>query len=373
MPSPSGRSVRPPADPFAPPSAPFPGAPFPPGPGGAPFPAPPGMGGAPFPSPSGRPGPGASLPPGAHRPSVPADPFAAAQPVAPAREVRLVFDDKDVADAEVGRKSGLKFIIGALVAAMVGVLLGWFVGSTWRERKLYDVALHDAKEMYGSVNTASATVERAQKLIDQAVKAAAPGAGKSIEIDAQAIKDLRALPKPFPADVFSRKHYRALEPATVDQLFIYYNTTNLLWGKLETIAGRALSKGGQEGLALSAKAANDVASLDLGCVPFKDGNAFGCGVVAVARGEGGKVTVVTRQGSFEKQPFTGQDLAAKASDYVIMIDKARSNEILASATGQFQSFARDLMEAKTLADQAVSAQGQLLQKLGEVAKLEKLY
>lgn len=372
----TGRSLRPPSDPFAPPSA------------------------GQYPSPSGAP-PGAprpsAAPPGRGPGPAPTDPFAAAQPVAQAREVRLIIDDKAVDDAEVGRKSGAKFAIAALVAAMAGILVGWFVGSTWRERQLYDLVLADAKEIYGTVTGASAKVEQAQKLIDQAAKSAAAGGGKGIEIDFKALEELRKLEKPFPADVFSRKHYRAFEPATVDALFQYYNNTNQLWAKIGTISAKSLTPAGRESLTRAAKAAGDLANIDYGCVPFKDGERFGCGMVTVTKSAGGgeaapkeeggkkgkkgkdkegpaeeKVTVMTRGGQYEKVAFSGQDLSSKPSDYVIVIDKSRSNEILGGATSQFQSFARDLVEAKTLADQTVELQGRLTQQLGNIAKLQSL-
>ena len=310
------------------------------------------------------------MPPRGSAPSgsiMPADPFAAAQGQAPQREVRLIIDDKAVSDAEVGRGSAGRFIFAALVAAAVGIFVGWFVGSTWRERQIYDLVLADAKEIYGSVTKASSTVEQAQKLIDQAVKAAA-GGGKGTDMDFKAIEELRKLEKPFPADVFSRKHYRAFEAGTVDQLFQYYNNTNQLWNRIASISARALTPATREGLMRSAQAA----ATDYGCIPFKDDKVIGCGIVAITKGEEGKITAVTRSGSYEKQTYAGQDLDSKTSDYVIPVDKARSNEVLGAATSQFQGFARDLMEAKTLADQTVEIQGRLITQLGGIAKLQSL-
>jgi len=384
-PAQTGRSVRPPpSDPFAPPSA----GSFPGNPGS--FPAPGGVApGSNAPRPSGA-------PPAARAP-ISGDPFAQAQPVSAAREVRLVIDDKAVEDAEVGRRSGSKFAIAAVVAAMVGILIGWFVGSTWRERQLYDLVLADAKEIYGSLTSSSPTVETAQKLIDQAAKSAAAGGGKGIEIDFKSLEELRKLPKPFPADVFSRKHYRAFEAGTVDGLFQYYNNTNLLWAKINVIAAKALTPTGRESLTRAAQAAGDLSNTDFGCVPFKDGERFGCGIVTVTKPEGAaepaeakegkegkgkrgkdkeadseKLNVVTRGGTYEKTLFAGQDISSKPSDFVVMVDKGRSNEILGGATSQFQNFARDLVEAKTLADQTVELQGRLTQQIGEIAKLQSL-
>ena len=303
---------------------------------------------------------------------MPADPFAAAPPPVAPREVRLVIDDKAVDDAEVGRRGLGKLLTAVVAASLASILIGWFIGSTWRERQLYDLVLQDAKDIYGSVSAAAPTIEKAQKLLDQAVKAAAPAAGKSVEIDFKAIEELRKLEKPFPADAFARKHYRAFEAATVDQLFQYYNNTNLLWAKIGSIGAKALPPAAREGLTRAAKSAGDLASTDFGCVPFKSGDAIGCGLVTVAKNAEGKLSVTTRAGSYEKQLYSGQDLGAKASDYVIMVDKGRSNEILGAATTPFQSFARDLIEAKTLADQTTELQGRLTQQLGNIAKLQSL-
>jgi hypothetical protein len=302
----------------------------------------------------------------------PLDPFAAAAPVAGAREVRLVIDDKAVSDAEIGRKGAGKFMVAAIAAALVGIAVGWFVGTTARERQIYDLVLADAKDVYKSVNDATNTIERTQKLLEAALKAAAPAADKQVEVDFKSIDELRKLSKPFPADVFSRKYYRAFGPATVDALFTYYNNTNLLWAKITSLGAKALTPTAKEGLTRSAKSAGDLALTDYGCIPFKADKEFGCGIVAVTKGEDGKITANTRQGSYEKKAFAGEDLGSKTSDYVIMIDKARSGDVLSGATNQFQNFARDLMEAKTLADQTVEMQGQLTKSLGNVVKLQSL-
>lgn len=314
-----------------------------------------------------------SVPPGTV-PAAPLDPFAAAAPAAGPREVRLVIDDKAVSDAEIGRKGAGKFMVAAIAAALVGVAVGWFVGTTARERQIYDLVLADAKDVYKSVNDATTTVEKTQKLLDAALKAAAPAADKQVEVDFKSIDELRKLSKPFPADVFSRKYYRAFGPATVDALFTYYNNTNVLWAKLGLITARAQSQ--KDTLEKAAKAADSLAKSEYGCVPFKDGDNFGCGLVNVKRPEDAKdptkLQVVTRGGTYDKTAFAGQDLSAKTSDYVIMIDKGRSNDILGAPTSAFQTYARDLMEAKTLADQTVEIQGRLIQQLGELAKLQSL-
>jgi hypothetical protein len=301
--------------------------------------------------------------PAAH--ALSADPFAAA-PVAPAQEVRLIIDDKAVSDDEVGRKAGSKLIIGLVAAAVLGIGIGWMIGSTVRERSMFNLALQDAKDIYGTTSTAAPTVEKVQKLLDQAVRAAA---GASPTIDAKALEELRKLEKPFPADAFARKFYRAFEPATVDSLFTYYNNVNLLWAKLQSLAGRGLNPNTRAQLEGAAKAAG----LEYGCVPFSEGDKpWGCGLVTLTSIEEAKAKVTLRGQSYEKTVFAGQDVKGKASDFVIPVDRVRSGEVLGGTTSLFQSYARDLIEAKTLADQTTEIQGRLIQQLGAIAKLESL-
>lgn len=303
------------------------------------------------------------------------DPFAAAPAGARAggpQEVRLVIDDKAVNEAEVGRRSAGKFIAAAVVAAIAGAVVGWFVGSTARERQLYDLVLQDAKAVYGKVNDAAPTIEKANKLLDQALKAAAPGPGKSVEVDFKAIEQLRALEQPFAAGDFSRKHYRAFEPATVDALFTYYNNTNLLWSKIGAVANEALPKAKREALTKAAESAGKVASTDFGCVPFQQDKFFACGLVTLAGAQGEKISIVARGASYQKQLFGGQPLGKDASNFVIPIDKARSAGVLSAASNEFQGYARSLMESKKLATETVAIQGQLIQQLGNIAKLESL-
>lgn len=312
-----------------------------------------------------------------HAPAAPvsADPFAAMPaPVAAAHEVRIVIDDKAVDDAEIGRKAGGKALVALGVVAVIGILTGWFIGSTWRERQLFDLALQDAKDVYTSVDKASGTVSKAAKLLDQALKAAAPGgADKPVEVDFKALEELRSLEKPFPADVFSRKRYGAFaEPGTVDSLFLYYNNTNLLWAKLAALTAKSVPPAYRETLTAAAKLAGERANTDYGCIPFKDGDAMRCGILPVKAGDNGKINVSTRGQALEKTLFAGQAIASNPSDFVIIIDKARSNEVLSGATNAFQNYARDLMEAKALSDQTTQVQGQLIQQLGNIAKLQSL-
>lgn len=311
------------------------------------------------------PAPRRSAPPAAAQQFASSDPFAAAAPVAAAQEVRIVFDDKAVSDAEIGRKGGGKVVYAALAAALVGIAVGWLGASTTGRRELYNLVLQDTKEVYGAVTNAAPIVEKTQKLLDQAVRAAG---GQNPTIDTKSLEELRKLQKPFEADQFSRKKYGALEPATVDALFTYYNNVNLLWAKMTSLAARGLNPATREQLERAAKAAG----LEYGCVPFSEGENWGCGLVTLNTNAEGKTNVMLRGQSYEKTLFAGGELGAKASDFVIRVDRVRSGEVLGQTTSLFQSYARDLVESKTLVDQTVEVQGRLIQALGTVAKLEGL-
>lgn len=346
-----------------------------PAPGAAPGPLP-GMGSNPPTAPGTNPpmAPGAghsSIPapfsqppaaPAAAAPAASADPFAAATNAAPvAQEIKLVMDGKDVTDEEVGRKSMGKVVIGLVVAGIVGVAVGWGVGSTARERQLQDMITKDARDIYGMVNTASQELDKAKGLIDQASKAAA-----AAKPDFKALEELRAMEKPFAAEAFARKHYKAMQPQTVDALFMYYNNVNLIWAKIQSITGRSLPKTAREELEKSAKEAASAQATQIGCVPFKSQNdLFACGLVKVDKSKTeGMVKVSSMGRSFDKSPYKGEDLTAKGGNYVILIDKARSQGVIGNAGNKFKRYVRDLVELKQLSDETSEVQGRLIKEIG---------
>ena len=239
-------------------------------------------------------------------------------------------------------------------------------GATTSSRAQYNIVLQDTKEIYGTVTNAAPIVEKTQKLLDQAVRAAGDKANPII--DTKTLEELRKLQKPFEADAFSRKKYGALEPGTVDALFTYYNNVNLLWMKLQSLSARGLNPSNREQLERAAKSAG----LEYGCVPFGEGEAWGCGLVTLVTTPEGKTNVMLRGQSYEKTLFAGQELGTKASDFVIRVDRTRSGEVLGQSTALFTSYVRDLVESKTLVDQTLEVQGRLIQALGTVAKLEGL-
>ena len=360
-----------------------PGAAAPPGGGVAP---PPGRGGG-VPAPGIRPGaPRGVVPPSfgqpAAQPAGPADPFAAQAPAAVGpREVRLVIDEKPVADAEVGRKARGRFFIIAGAFLAIGLVVGYGAGSMMSDRALYNMAVRDGKDIYQAVRDASDTVTKAQRYIETSLTAARGGPGKSPAVDYQAIEALRALEKPLEADAFSRKRYRAFKPETVDALFEYYNNVQLLWARFETLAARTLPETRRRVLDEAAAAAAAVAT-PTGCVPMIEEERFFCGLVYVRipeeqpEGEEVKVMVRTTRSStreFEKTLYTGQDLSENTDNYVILTNPQRSVGVIGEQASEFGQYTAQLAEIKATMDRTMEVQGRLERELGDVARLEEVF
>src|SRR5262245_29280881 len=160
--------------------APRPGASVPPPTVRSPFGAPMGPGGglpAPaFAQPGARPAgaAGPSARPGAPKPTASAPPPAAARaggsPFAAAaaptqqvveKKVRLVIDDSAVKDSEIGRQTSVTTLIVAGIVGVLGLGLGLGVGLTRAENNLWNLALHDAKDINTRINAASKTFDEA--------------------------------------------------------------------------------------------------------------------------------------------------------------------------------------------------------------------
>jgi len=358
---------------------------------------PPGMGGVPgaapgIPAPVLPSGAPVAVPPFMQPPKQKAqsnDPFAAAPASAAAhgpREVRIVVDERAVADSEASkRKRGRTMIILGIGAAL-GLAVGYGAGNTMSDRNLYNLAVRDGKDILHAIDESSDTVLRAKRLIDSAVSRASPRGGGAAAVDYEAIESLRALKKPFDAGAFARRRYNAFQPATVDGLFAYYNDVILLWEKFQTLAARTLPANNRTTLNQAAQAATDLATTQYGIVPMKQGDVFASGMVVVnmpqaQQGEEGlpaKLMVSSRQGGqqVEKTRYTGaedQNLAQSPANFVILIDTQSSVGILGRQASAFAEYRLLLLDIKRLMDEAVEVQGRLVRELGEIAKLEEVF
>ena len=321
-----------------------------------------------------------------------ADPFTAVAPGAinAEKKVTLVIDSSAVNEAEIGRKSAMKSGMLVVVGAVVGIAIGWGVGGTTQEREQFRLAVEDGKEIYSKVQETSKVIEAAQQSLKKAVDAAQSRPGATPTVDSAAIKSLVAMERPFKANEFHRRRYRAFPSAVVDDLFDYYNNINLIWDKFALLnvktAGKKL-----EALNESAKAADGLIKTQYGAVLSKTGEVISAGLVYVEIPEGAepppeddkkgkkdkelegpKVQVSSAQGgkSVEREVYIGQEgFAEDFAKYVIMLDKIRSRTILGEGASLFAEYQGILMEINGLMTKVVESQGRLTKELGKVAAL----
>lgn len=367
-----GDAVAPPPGSVAPPG----GQPSTPAPGGV-VPPPGGV----VPPPSAAP-PGIVAPPFAQKqaasapPPAAADPFAAQQPAAGPQEVRLVIDDKPVDDAEVGRQRKGRTALLLGLGALLGLTLGYFSGSVMNDRKIHNMAVRDGKEIYEAVREASNTVSEAQRLIDQAVAKARGSAGQPPAVDYESIEALRALEKPFGANVFARKNYQLFRTDTVDALFDYYNHVNQMWNRIESLAAMTAGDQRREELNNSAASMENATAL-IGCLIRVEDNRYQCnlGFVTLPEDGNGKVSIRPSQrsrSSVEKELYVGEgDLSS--GDYIVLVNNQQSMGVLGTQSNLFAEYVREIGSLKALADETVEIQGRLETGLGEVASNEEVF
>jgi len=354
-------------------------------PGGIPAPTIPGPGGGSIPAPmipgAGIPGAGVAPPPFA-RPKVAkaSDPFAASEQAA-AQEVRLVIDDKPVAESEVGRrKRGLALIMLG-VGILLGFILGGGAGTMMSDRRQYNYAVQDGKAIYDMVIQASETVEQAERHITESVRLARGGPGKTPAVAYEEIQALQALKKPIDTEGFARRRYQAM-PQAVDTLFEYANNVQTLWDQFETLAARALPAERRRALDASA-AATEAMRTPVGCLlQQSEETGHTCALVYMEMldepdADGNNVLVRSRLrgSSFPKLIYTGQEIAeAEHIDaWVLALDMEHSTGPLGEGANEFALYVRDISEVKDRADKTRESQGQLINLMGSVATLEPVF
>lgn len=333
-------------------------------------------------APAAQPAPGPAAPAPAARA---ADPFAAAA-AAPVGEkkVTLVIDDSAVKEDEIGRKSRLKSTILVVLGLAVGAAAGLGIGSTSATRSQYNMAVRDGKDIYAKVQEVSKKLDEAKGHLKAAVDASRGGPGKKASLDYKSIESLVALERPFSANEFHRRRYLAFPTNVVDDLFDYYNKTNLLWDTFERLGTKTAGTKRRQVLDKSAAAADGLLKNQYGMVMFKAGDLLSGGLVFVEvpqadaekKKEEGPPTVLvsSREGGrqVERQVFVGQtDIAENYGNYVVMMDKARSMSIIGEAANLFGELRAELVEANGVMEKTSEAQGRLMKELGKVAALEE--
>ncbi len=185
-------------------------------------------------------------------PETPGDPFAASAPAVQQQVVRLEFDERMVTDVEVGKTRKMVVAIVGAVALVVGAGVGVAVGQMLSENKLHDAIIRDAQAIYGTVNTASTTIETAQRHVNAIVQAAAGAGGEQASVDFQAIEALRGLERPFDPVQFTNKNYNAFNAAIVGDLFAYMMNVARLWDLFRQLAAQSLASTARPDLEASA-------------------------------------------------------------------------------------------------------------------------
>ncbi|QQR91832.1 MAG: hypothetical protein IPJ88_09080 [Myxococcales bacterium] len=306
-----------------------------------------------------------------------ADPFATAsvQPTGP-REVRIVVDESAMADSEIGKSRFRMMAIVGGITALVGLVLGYGVGSTSGMNEIYNRTVRDGKDIYAKVQESSKSVLEAQSLVTKAVQKAR----SDTAVDYDSLQKLQAIKKPFTANEFHRKHYSNFKASTVDDLFDYYNNNNLIWAKIETLAGRTLPQANRKTLDAAAKAAGKIGSTNFGVIVMRQGDGYAAGLTYIATPDGSgdtpkELQVSTRSGGpqYTKTLYSGQSLKENTDNYVIPVEKARSMAILGEPADAFATYSKDLLELGALIEATVETQGRLEKALGDIAKLEERF
>jgi len=310
-----------------------------------------------------------------------------------------VIDDSAVKEDEIGRKSGARMLAVAGVCGVLGAAVGFGVGNTADTRSQFKMAVHDGKDIYAKVTEVSKDVEVAKDLLKKAVDASTGGPGKKASADFTSVEQLVALKRPFSANEFHRRLYRAFGDNVVDNLFEYYNNINLLWDGFTALGAKTGGAARRDALQKSAIATDGLLNTDYGLVLSKSGEAFAGGLVFLnvvppeqqqpaadakaAKGGKGKkkgkdaaeaikVKVSSSQGGqeVERALFTGQnDVGESFEKYVFLVDKVRSRTILGESANLFAKFRGDLMELNGRMEKTVEVQGRLLKDLGPISSM----
>jgi hypothetical protein len=352
----------------------------------------PGVAAPPFARPAaGQPAGAPQKAPAAAAPAARIDPFGGAAPAVAVqtKKVKLVIDDSAIKDDELGRKTNKTATILAVIGTVLGLAVGLGIGSTAGDRRQMSMALADGKDIYAKVQEVSKQIDQARGFVKQAVDASSGGPGRKATVDFSAVEQLVAMQRPFAANEFHRRLYRAFEPALVDDLFDYYNNINILWDAFTALGAKTAGQGKRDALTKSAAATDGLISTEYGMVLSKNGPTFAGGLVFVTIPQAGsapvedpkkgkepeapKLQVASVQGgqTVERTLYMGQEgLGEDYEKYVFMVDKIRSRTILGEAANLFAKYRADLMDINMRMDKTTETQGRLIQGLGKIAAMK---
>lgn len=308
-----------------------------------------------------------------------------------------MIDDSAVKEDEIGRKSRGKMLAVAVVCGLVGIGAGFGIGSVRSDRNQFKSAVRDGKEIYAKIQEVQKSVETSRGLLKQAVEASSGGPGKTATVDFASIEQLVALKRPFSANEFHRRLYRAFGNNVVDELFDYYNNVNRLWDGFTALGAKTAGPGRREALTKSAAATDGLLNTEYGFVLAKNGDMYSAGLVFLnippaapaaeqakpekkgkkkgkEAAEGIKVKVSSSQGGQEvdRTLFTGQtDVGESFEKYAFMVDKVRSRTILGESANLFAKFRGDLMDLNGLMERTTEVEGRLIKDLDPIAAMSE--
>jgi hypothetical protein len=290
------------------------------------------------------------------------------------QEVRLVFDDKLVQDSEIGRRQRGRNLILVSLGLLLGAGLGFGFGSMNSRRQLFNATVRDGDAIYATVNDASSQLLTAQQKIDRLIERAAGQGGQPAGVDYDAIRELQGMQLPISAGAFANKNYGAFNPATVNDLFAYYNNVQLIWERIGRLAATTLSDARRAELDRTAQAAADAATAMYGFVPVITEEGVRGSLVFLEPGSAEtKVMARPRRGGQGREfdIFVSGTALGTSPSHVMLVDGAQSAGVLSEQLGAFRSYVNEIRELKTLMDQTIEIQGRLTTALGEIAALEE--
>ncbi len=288
----------------------------------------------------------------------------------PVQEVRLTIDEADIARAHAGQKRWLRATLALLAVFVLGALMGGGFGSSLGDRKLFNLALDDALRIKSKVEEATPKVDAARKHVSDALTAAS-GSDAKPSLDTAALDALFALEQPFKAGEFSRRRYSALNPATVDALFQYYNALTLAWQDVARLKSIAMSPAARKVLEDAAKSAGAGAGAASACIPLggkgparcalafisEEKSDLGSGTIAVSESAAGAVV--------NKEAYQSGDLESR---HAIIVDMGRSRGVLGRQTSAFDEYRGRL---ESIARQLTLAETKGREVVGELVKVEQ--
>jgi hypothetical protein len=304
----------------------------------------------------------------------PSDPFAAS--TGPAQQVvRVEFDERLVADAEVGKGGKMIVVLAAVVSLIAGAGLGWSLGEMLTRRTIRERTIRDAQAVYASVDESAGMMDTISRRMNAIVTAAAgnPAEGTARAVDYESIEALQRIEKPFDAAAFTNRNYNALGPQNVNDLFLYLINIETIFRDIAALAAETLPESRRTELDRTAAETDSGATTNYGAVLARaeDGTVLGTLAyleVQPPAEEGGTPQILarlTRGGQGRAfQLFTGgteeePQVIGTNQEFVLSIDNAASRGVLFEQMGAFGRYVQRIAALKQLVDATNEIAGRL--------------